>query len=188
MFGKPINVRKLYWLSIIVILLVIQLFRLGSSPETSVITFTTTPTTTIPTETTTTTPPTTTPTQTTSPTLTTTTTTTPPATTTTPPTTEAVPPGGELALEIVAGEVVPEGTITILVTLDGSPIPDAIVIVKVGANVGESVPDANDDQIGRTDENGLISIIVPANDKLEIKAILGELSAELVIDLGQGPM
>ncbi len=79
---------------------------------------------------------------------------------------------GELTIEVVDGEVAPGEEITILVTLNGSPVSDALVEV-------------NDDEIGWTDADGLISFTVPDDDELEIEAVKEHLKGELEIELEQ---
>jgi len=77
---------------------------------------------------------------------------------------------GELTLQVVEGEVVPGEEITILVTFEGNPVEDALVEV-------------NEEEIGETNADGLISFTVPDDDELEIKAVKDELEGELEIDL-----
>ena len=79
---------------------------------------------------------------------------------------------GELTIQVVDGEVAPGREITVLVTLNGSPVLDALVEV-------------NDDEIGWTDADGLISFTVPDDDELEIEAVKGHLKGELEIELEQ---
>jgi len=80
---------------------------------------------------------------------------------------------GELIIKVVEvdGEVAPGKTITILVTLDGSPVPD------------EALVEVNDDYFVGTTTNGEVTFIVPYDDELEIEAVWRELEGELEIDL-----
>ena len=77
---------------------------------------------------------------------------------------------GELALKI-EGKVTPGGSVTVLVTFQGTPVPDALVMV-------------NDGEAGTTGEDGRISFTVPYEDELEIEAVKDELEGELEINLG----
>ena len=79
---------------------------------------------------------------------------------------------GELIIEVVDGEVAPGETITILVAFGGEPVADALVTV-------------NDDEVGSTGADGLISFVVPYDDELEIEAEKDELKGKLEIDLEQ---
>ncbi len=78
--------------------------------------------------------------------------------------------GNTLTLEVIDGEVVPGEEITVLVTLNGNPVAGARVEV-------------DDDDVGETDGDGLISFTVPYDDELDIEAVWGELKGDLDIDL-----
>ena len=79
---------------------------------------------------------------------------------------------GELTLQVVAGEVTSGESITILVTSEGNAVPGAL-------------DEVNDEDIGETNGDGLISFIVPDEDELEIKAVKDELQGKLEIDFEQ---
>ena len=86
---------------------------------------------------------------------------------------EAALPESELTLEVVDGEVSPGEEITVLVTFEGDPVEGALVEV-------------NDEEIGETDADGLISFTVPYDDELDIEARKGELRGELRIEVEEG--
>ncbi len=84
--------------------------------------------------------------------------------------TEPTFPGGLTIQLLGVGVVIQGDTITVLVATEGQPVERAQVEVN-GKDVGE------------TDENGLISVVVPNEDELTIRAVWGELGGELKIDL-----
>jgi hypothetical protein len=75
----------------------------------------------------------------------------------------------ELVLEIVSGDVLPGKSVFLLVTASGSPLAGALVTV-------------DDREIGTTGQDGQLSFVVTDTDKLEIKAVNGEMEGELEID------
>jgi hypothetical protein len=83
--------------------------------------------------------------------------------------------GDELTLEVVTGTVAPGESITVLVTFE--TLQGSTIIIE-GAQV-----EVNDEDIGETDANGLISLTVPFDDEFEIEAELDGLKGELEIDL-----
>lgn len=79
----------------------------------------------------------------------------------------------ELTIQVIEGEVIPGGNITVRITFQGKPVEGALVKVEdVGAFV--------------TDEDGRISFTVPYDDQLGIKARKGKLKGELEIELQEG--
>ena len=76
----------------------------------------------------------------------------------------------ELTIQIIEGEAIAGGSITILVTFRENPVEGALVKVE---DVGVFI----------TGDDGRISFIVPYEDELEIKAVKGKLEGELEIDL-----
>ena len=85
---------------------------------------------------------------------------------------EQEPQEGRLTIQVVNGNMAPGGNITVLVTFQGNPVAGAAVTV-------------NDYDVGNTTVDGRISLIVPLDDELEIKAVKGELEGELEINLEQ---
>ncbi len=77
----------------------------------------------------------------------------------------------ELTIQVVEGEMTPGGSITILVTLQESPVEGALVKVE---DVGTFITDGD----GRT-----LSFTVPYEDELKVKAVKDKLKGELEIDL-----
>ena len=77
---------------------------------------------------------------------------------------------GSLTIEVVDGLAIPGETITVLVTLNDSPVSEAKVKV-------------NGEIIGYTGETGHISFVVPNYPVMEIEAFKGELYGELRIEL-----
>jgi hypothetical protein len=77
----------------------------------------------------------------------------------------------KLKLEIVTGDVIPGKRVTLAVTANGSPLAGALVTV-------------DDREIGTTGQDGQVYFVVADVDKLEIKAVKGEMEGELDIDLG----
>lgn len=76
---------------------------------------------------------------------------------------------GELALEIVEGNIAPGESVTLLVTLEGEPVAGAEVKV-------------NDENMGQTDENGTISFTLPEDvTDFKVEAKLGAQKGELDI-------
>ncbi len=78
---------------------------------------------------------------------------------------------GELTIQVVDGTVAPGEEITVLVTYDGSPVPDDALVT------------VNDDYFVGNTTNGGVTFIVPYDDELEIEAVWGELEGELEYDL-----
>lgn len=79
-------------------------------------------------------------------------------------------PSGLTIQLLEVGLIIQGDTITVLVTSQEGPVERAQVEV-------------NDKDIGETDVNGLISMVVPNEDELTIRAVWGELGGELKIDL-----
>jgi len=78
-------------------------------------------------------------------------------------------PEGELNLDI-EGEIVPGGSVTLLVTFADQPVAGAEVEV-------------NDEEIGSTEGDGTISFTIPEDaDELEIEVKKGELKGELEVE------
>lgn len=79
-------------------------------------------------------------------------------------------PSGLTIQLLEVGLIIQGDTITVLITSQEGPVERAQVEV-------------NAKDIGETDVNGLISMVVPNDDELTIRAVWGELGGELKIDL-----
>ena len=80
---------------------------------------------------------------------------------------------GELAIHVVDGAREPGATVTVLVTVDGSPVADAAVLL-------------NDERVGTTDDDGRATVTLPDAGRVEIVAEYGDEDAEVEFELGGG--
>ncbi|MFA9415049.1 PepSY domain-containing protein [Natrinema sp. HArc-T2] len=77
----------------------------------------------------------------------------------------------DTASQLNADAAIDNGTVTVSVTFNGSPVSDAAVI-------------ANDETVGHTGDAGTVSFATPnGTDELEVEVVRGELETELEIDL-----
>ncbi len=80
----------------------------------------------------------------------------------------------ELAIRVEGG-ISPGSSVTVHVTLEGEPVPSAVVMVgKI--------------EVGATDQDGQMSLVLPNNidDEVEIKAVQGAMEGSIEIDLDEG--
>ena len=80
---------------------------------------------------------------------------------------------GDLAIHVVDGSREPGATVTVQVTVDGSPVADAAVLL-------------NDERVATTDDHGRATVTLPADGRVEVVAEYGDEDAEVEFELGGG--
>ncbi len=78
---------------------------------------------------------------------------------------------GELSIE-VEGDISPCGSMTVHVTLEGEPVPGAVILV-------------DEREVGTTDQDGWLSFVLPDNldEEVEIEAVKGAMEGSIELEL-----